>query len=135
MAGRPPRGRPGGPPPLGELHTDNGSEFINQTLYAWCRQHGIRFTRGRGYRKNDQAYVEQRNWLGGRRSVGYDRYNSQAAFQALQRLYSLLRLQLNFLRPVRKLVAKRRSGARVTALRRAPNPLPAAAGGGDPRRR
>jgi len=89
-------------------------------LYAWCRQHGIRFTRGRGYRKNDQAYVEQRNWLGVRRSVGYDRYNSQAAFQALQRLYPLLRLQLNFLRPVRKLVGKRRCGARVSKLYDAP---------------
>lgn len=108
------------PLPLRELHTDNGSEFINQTLHAWCKQHGIRFTRGRGYRKNDQAYVEQRNWLGVRRSVGYDRYNSQAAFQALQRLYSLLRLQLNFLRPVRKLVGKRRCGARVTKLYDAP---------------
>src|SRR5712692_919522 len=104
------------PFPLRELHTDNGSEFINQTLRAWCKQHGIRFTRGRSYRKNDQAYVEQRNWLGVRRSVGYDRYNSQAAFQALKRLYSLLRLQLNFLRPMRKLVGKRRCGARVTKL-------------------
>lgn len=108
------------PFPLRELHTDNGSEFINQTLHAWCKQHGIRFTRGRGYRKNDQAWVEQRNWLGVRRSVGYDRYNSQAAFQALQRLYSLLRLQLNFLRPVRKLVGKRRCGARVTKAYDAP---------------
>lgn len=101
---------------LKELHTDNGAEFINQTLHAWCRQHGISFTRGRAYRKNDQAWVEQRNWLGVRRSVGYDRYNSQAAFGAFQRLYPLLRLQLNFLRPVRKLAGKRRSGARVTKL-------------------
>ncbi len=108
------------PFPLRELHTDNGSEFINQTLHAWCKQHAIRFTRGRGYHKNDQAWVEQRNWLGVRRSVGYDRYNSQAAFQALQRLYPLLRLQLNFLRPVRKLVGKRRTGARVTKLYDAP---------------
>lgn len=108
------------PFPLAELHTDNGSEFINQTLHAWCRQHGIRFTRGRSYRKNDQAWVEQRNWLGVRRSVGYDRYNSQAAFQALQRVYSLLRLQLNLLRPVRKLAGKRRHGARVTKVYDAP---------------
>ncbi len=108
------------PFPLRELHTDNGSEFINRALYAWCQEHGIRFTRGRGYRKNDQAYVEQRNWLGVRRSVGYDRYSSQAAWQALQRLYALLRLQLNFVRPVRKLVGTRRCGARVTKLYDAP---------------
>ena len=104
------------PFPLRELHTDNGSEFINQTLNAWCKQHRIRFTRGRGYRKNDQAYVEQRNWLAVRRVVGYDRYNSQRAFDALRRLYRLLRLQMNYFRPVRKLAGKRRSGARVTKL-------------------
>jgi len=108
------------PFPLRELHTDNGSEFINQTLSAWCKQHGIRFTRGRGYRKNDQAYVEQRNWLAVRRVVGYDRYNSQRAFDALRRLYRLLRLQMNYFRPVRKLAGKRRSGARVTKLYDAP---------------
>ena len=108
------------PFPLRELHTDNGSEFINQTLHSWCRQHGIRFTRGRSYRKNDQAWVEQRNWLGVRRNIGYDRYSSQAAFQALQRLYPLIRLQLTFLRPVRKLIGKQRCGARVTKLYDAP---------------
>ncbi|MDO8615475.1 MAG: transposase, partial [Dehalococcoidia bacterium] len=76
----------------------------------------------RAYKKNDQAYVEQRNWLAVRRSVGYDRYSSQVALAALGRLYSLSRLQLNFLsgvpdsateRLVRKLVGKERSGARV----------------------
>jgi hypothetical protein len=101
------------PVALRELHTDNGGEFINYGLRDWCRRHGVRFTRGRGYKKNDQAYVEQRNWLAVRRSVGYDRYSSQAALAALGRLYSLTRLQLNFLRPVRKLVGKVRSGARV----------------------
>jgi len=101
---------------LRELHTDNGGEFINRGLRDWCTRHGVRFTRGRSYRKNDQAYVEQRNWLSVRRVVGYDRYSSHAAFQALQRLYSLLRLQVNFFRPVRKLVGKARQGARVTKL-------------------
>jgi transposase InsO family protein len=105
---------------LRELHTDNGGEFINHGLRDWCNRHGVRFTRGRGYRKNDQAYVEQRNWLSVRRVVGYDRYSSQAAFQALHRLYSLLRLQVNFFRPVRKLVGKARQGARVTKLYDAP---------------
>lgn len=87
------------PVPLRELHTDNGSEFINQTLYAWCKQHGNRFTRGRGYRKNDQAWVEQRNWQGVRRCVGYDRYNSEAAFRALQRRgeAGLAKVQKHFL--------------------------------------
>jgi transposase InsO family protein len=98
---------------LKALHTDNGSEFINHLLQSWCRREGIRFTRGRGYRKNDQAYVEQRNWLSVRRQVGYDRYSSRAAFALLQQLYPLLCLQLNFFRPVSKLVGKERLGAKV----------------------
>lgn len=102
------------PFPLRELHTDNGSEFINHTLRLWCLEQKISCTRGRGYHKNDQAYVEQRNWLGVRRPVGYDRYNSRPAHEAMERLYALLRLQLNFFRPVSKLVSKERRGARVT---------------------
>jgi transposase InsO family protein len=101
------------PFPLRALHTDNGSEFINHVLVPWCLREKIALTRGRGYRKNDQAYVEQRNWLGVRRQVGYQRYSSRAAFEALQQLYPLLRLQLNFFRPVRKLVGKERLGAKV----------------------
>ena len=101
------------PFPLKSLHTDNGSEFINHVLVPWCLREKITLTRGRGYRKNDQAYVEQKNWLSVRRQVGYDRYSSRAAFEALQQLYPLLCLQLNFFRPVRKLVGKERLGAKV----------------------
>lgn len=98
---------------LQSLHTDNGSEFINHTLFNWCRREQIAFTRGRSYRKNDQAYVEQRNWLTVRRQVGYDRFASKQAYALLGELYPLLCLQLNFFRPVRKLVAKDRVGAQV----------------------
>jgi hypothetical protein len=101
-------------------HSDNGSEFINTHLVTWCRAEGIRFTRGRPYRKNDQAWVEQRNGLAVRRLVGYDRYSSRAAFAVLQRLYALLRLQLNFFRPVRKLLSKRRVGSKVVKRYDAP---------------
>lgn len=101
------------PFPLREWHVDNGSEFLNRTLLPWCRREGICVTRGRGYRKNDQAWVEQKNWLAVRRRVGYDRYSSRAAYALLERLYGLLRLQLNFLRPVRRLVHKQRVGAKV----------------------
>ena len=101
------------PFPLQAWHSDNGSEFINHLLVAWCRREGVDFTRGRGYRKNDQAYVEQRNWLAVRRLVGYDRYSSRGALALLRQLYVLLRLQLNFFRPLRKLVGKRRVGSTV----------------------
>ena len=101
---------------LRQLHTDNGSEFLNHKLLAWCHREGVSFTRGRGYRKNDQAYVEQKNWQTVRRLVGYDRLSSKEALSVLQQLYACLRLQLNFFRPVRKLVAKQRSGAKVVKL-------------------
>lgn len=101
------------PFPLKTLHTDNGSEFINHTLAAWCIQEKIGFSRGRAYKKNDQAYVEQRNWIAVRREVGYDRFDSKVAYTLLQQFYALLRLQLNFFRPVRKLIAKERLGPRV----------------------
>jgi transposase InsO family protein len=94
------------------LHTDNGSEFINHKLLAWCRREGVKLTRGRGYRKNDQAYVEQKNWQLVRRLVGYDRLSSKEAQTALLQLYACLR-QLNFFRPVRKLISKQRSGAKT----------------------
>jgi hypothetical protein len=105
---------------LRELHTDNGGEFINYALRDWCLKRGVSFTRGRGYKKNDQAYVEQRNWLAVRRTVGYDRYTSRAALAALERLYALTRLQLNFLRPVRKLIDKERHGSRIRKVYDAP---------------
>jgi transposase InsO family protein len=101
------------PFPLRAWHSDNGSEFINAALLGWCRRHQVRFTRGRPYRKNDQAWVEQRNGLLVRRLVGYDRYSSRAAWTLLQRLYDRLRLQHNFFRPVRKLLSKQRIGSRV----------------------
>lgn len=105
---------------LREWHSDNGREFLNTHLLRWCRAEGVRFTRGRPYRKNDQAWVEQRNGLAVRRLVGHDRYSSRAAFAVLQRLYRLLRLQLNFFRPVRKLLSKRRAGSKVAKRYDAP---------------
>lgn len=104
------RGLPFG---LKEIHTDNGSEFINGLLYSWCQREGIGFTRGRSYRKNDQAYVEQKNWSVPRRLIGYDRYCSKAAYEQMQRLYKLVRLYVNFFQPVSKLLSKKREGAKL----------------------
>lgn len=98
---------------LAEIHTDNGGEFINDVLYRWCKQEGVRFTRGRSYKKNDQAYVEQKNWSVSRRLIGYDRYSSKAAYEQMQRLYGYVRLYVNFFQPVSKLVSKERVGAKV----------------------
>ena len=98
---------------LSGLDSDNGSEFINQHLYNYCRREGITFTRSRSYKKNDSCHVEQKNWSVVRRLIGYDRYNSRAALEALNRNYDLLRLYVNFFQPVMKLVAKTRHGAKV----------------------
>ncbi len=102
------------PMPLREFHTDNGGEFLNQILVPWCRRKQIHFTRGRPWRKNDQAYAEQKNWAIVRRLIGYDRYSSRAAFAQLTQLYTVLRLYWNFFQPLRKLTAKVRHGAQVT---------------------
>jgi hypothetical protein len=102
------------PMPLRELHTDNGGEFLNHILLPWCRREHIHFTRGRPWRKNDQAYAEQKNWAIVRRLIGYDRYTTRAALAHLNALYRVLRLYWNFFQPLRKLTAKIRHGARVT---------------------
>ena len=101
------------PFPLLGLDSDNGSEFINQYLYNYCRREGITFTRSRSYKKNDSCYVEQKNWSVVRRLIGYDRYNSKAALEALNRIYYLTCLYVNFFQPVMKLVEKTRHGAKV----------------------
>ena len=101
------------PFPLLGLDSDNGSEFINQRLYRYCQKESITFTRSRSYKKNDSCHVEQKNWSVVRRLVGYDRYRSRAAFEALDRIYHILRLYVNFFQPSMKLIAKTRQGARV----------------------
>jgi len=101
------------PFPLLGLHSDNGSEFINQHLYDYCQRHRIAFTRSRPYKKNDSAHVEQKNWSVVRRLVGYDRYASRAALEQLGRVYQHLRLYLNFFQPTMKLRHKTRHGAKV----------------------
>lgn len=101
------------PMPLRELHTDNGSEFLNEVLQPWCHREGVHFTRGRPFKKNDQAYVEQKNWTAVRRLVGYDRYSSKEAQAQLGEFYRLRRLYVNFFQPIRKLIGKERIGAKV----------------------
>jgi len=104
------------PFPLLGVDSDNGSEFINQYFYTYCRQEKITFTRSRSYKKNDSCHVEQKNGNVVRRLVGYDRYASKSAFECLQRTYSLVRLYHNFFQPTMKLISKARHGAKVYKL-------------------
>jgi hypothetical protein len=102
------------PFPLVGLDSDNGSEFINMHLYRYCIERGITFTRSRPYRKNDNCYVEQKNWPVVRQQVGYARYDTPEELEGLRALYRVLRLYVNFFQPQMKLVSKTRHGAKVT---------------------
>ena len=95
------------------IHSDNGSEFINHHLFRWCQARQITFTRGRSSHKNDQAYVEQKNWSIVRRSVGYFRYDTPTELALLNQLWSLVSLQVNLFLPQQKLLSKTRTGATV----------------------
>jgi hypothetical protein len=102
------------PFPLLGLDSDNGSEFINNHLFRYCAGRSITFTRTRPYRKNDNCFVEQKNWPVIRQQVGYARYDTPEEVRALAELYAHLRLYVNFFQPQMKLVSKIRRGATVT---------------------
>jgi hypothetical protein len=95
------------------IDSDNGSEFINHHLARYCRHLAIQFTRGRPYKKDDNAHIEQKNWTHVRKVIGYDRYDTEAAVAALNDVYDDLRLLQNLFLPSVKLVEKRRVGARL----------------------
>jgi hypothetical protein len=102
------------PFPLLGVDCDNGGEFINVELFNWCADRAITFTRSRPYRKNDNCFVEQKNWPVVRQQVGYLRYDTEQELTCLRELYSHLRLYINFFQPQMKLVSKTRDGAKVT---------------------
>jgi hypothetical protein len=102
------------PFPLLGIDSDNGSEFVNRHLLRYCQQQKITFTRSRPYRKNDNCFVEQKNYSIVRRTVGYYRYDSDKQLDLLHALYRCLRLYTNFFQPVMKLKEKVRRGSRVT---------------------
>jgi len=80
----------------------------------------VEFTRCRPYRKNDQAWVEQKNGAVVRHTVGYRRYEGLEAAAALAQLYRALRLFVNFFQPSFKLAEKSRDGAKVKKRYHAP---------------
>jgi len=101
------------PFPLVGLDTDNGSEFINHLLMAFCADREITFTRSRPYRKNDGCFVEQKNNSIVRRAVGYARYDTAEQIGLLKELYAHLRCYVNFFQPQMRLLDKIREGAKV----------------------
>lgn len=108
------------PVPLKGIDSDNGSEFINAHLKNYCDDEHITFTRGRVGRKNDNPFVEQKNWSIVRRLVGYLRYDSRRHVTVLNRLYDRYSVYANFFLPVMKLKEKKRFGSRVRKIFDAP---------------
>jgi len=87
---------------------------MNESLIRYCLSHGIELTRSRPYRKNDQAWIEQKNGAVVRKLMGYRRFQGIAAAQAITRLYGASRLFVNFFQPSFKLAEKHRQGAHVS---------------------
>jgi transposase InsO family protein len=96
------------------VDSDNGSEFINWHLKKWCEQNQIQLTRGRPYKKDDNAHVEQKNWTHVRKLLGWERYDTREAVAAINELYRKeLRLWLNLYLPSVKLLKKVRVGSKL----------------------
>jgi hypothetical protein len=101
------------PFPVTHLHSDNGSEFINHNLYRYCKAAHIELSRSRAGRKNDNCWVEQKNFDTVRKLVGYARYSSPEALKALNALYRAQGILQNYVLPSMKLKGKKRIGSRV----------------------
>jgi hypothetical protein len=92
---------------------DNDSAFMNEVVIPWCRGQKLEVTRSRAYKKNDQAFVEQKNGAVVRRLMGYGRFDGAETARVMARLYAAARLYVNFFQPSFKLTEKRREGAKV----------------------
>ena len=98
------------PVPIRGINSDNDSVFINETLLSYCEDRGIAFTRSRAYRKNDQAWIEQKNGSVVRRFVGHERYSGPMAGQTMAHLYGAMRLYVNHFQPSFQLLERSREG-------------------------
>jgi hypothetical protein len=109
------------PFPLKGIDSDNGSEFINYHLFRYCGRNRIQFTRGRPYKKDDNAHIEQKNWTHVRKIFGWQRYDTYELLQAMNDLYQKeLSLMMNLFQPSAKLIRKQRVGSRVQRKHDAP---------------
>lgn len=102
------------PFPLLGIDSDNGGEFINDELFRYCKTEKITFTRTRSYRKNDNCFVEQKNYSVVRRTIGYGRYDTPEEQAIINAMYKEQRLFTNFFQPSMKLLGKTREGSKVT---------------------
>ncbi len=104
------------PFPLLGLDTNNGGEFINEEVAAYCVREQITFTRGRPYEKRDQCFVEQKNRVVVRQVVGHGRLVGEHAYQQLDELYRALHWYVNCFQPSMKLVSKQIEGRKIRRI-------------------
>ena len=99
------------------LSSDNGGEFHNDLMISHLapskdRKRGIFLTRSRPYKKNDQCYVEQKNYTHVRKLLGYDRLYCPKVRELVNDLYkNEWGLLQNFFIPQVKLIEKIRVGS------------------------
>jgi len=97
-----------------EIHSDNGTEYINWHLFRYTQKTGLGFSRSRPNKKNDNCFVEQKNFTHVKKYVGYLRYDTLKELRILNDLYrNELRLYKNFFQPAIKLILKERIGGKV----------------------
>jgi transposase InsO family protein len=104
------------PFPIKELHSDNGSEFLNDHLVRFFGEAitGLQLSRSRPYQKNDNRFVEQKNSTLVRAYLGTVRLDTAAEAAALNGLYDHMWGYYNLFQPVMHLKEKVATGTRLT---------------------
>ena len=101
-------------------HSDSGSEFLNYYFLDETEKSRIDQTRSRSGKKNDNAFIEERNGHVVRKWIGYERYDTQAHVAALNAVYEKLDLYLNHFQAMRRCVKRERVGAKYVRVYDAP---------------
>lgn len=96
------------------IDSDNGGEFINDILHRYCLAEKITFTRTRAGKKNDNCYVEQKNFTSLRTFLGYARIETEEQIKIAREILVLAEIFINFFQSSNKLLEKKRIGTRVT---------------------
>ena len=97
-------------------HSDSGSEFLNYYFLDATEKARIGQTRSRAGKKNDNAFIEERNGHIVRKWIGYERFDMQAHVAALNAVYEKLDLYLNNFQAVRRCVKRERIGAKYVRV-------------------
>jgi len=105
------------PFPITEYSADNGNEVLNENIFDYFQKRPegkrVNVTRGRPYRKNDQAYVEQKNNSHVRGILGYERIDDRGLVERMNKIYAHWNQLQNFFIPTMKCIEKKRDGAKI----------------------